>query len=145
MKIQKIIQESLNKNPLGMKEALEEELRSRVATILEAKMSDSAVLKAAKALASNGKNKKTQAFGQGLVDYYEKNGSFTPAQVSGLQNIMKNASFQMASEDLEEVTRTAIKRPVSYIGADGHTHTRLMPIKRVTHEPESGQEKIRSN
>ena len=38
MSIEKIIQESINKNPLGMKEALEEELRNRLALALEAKM-----------------------------------------------------------------------------------------------------------
>ena len=38
MSIEKIIQESINKNPLGMKEALEEELRGRLALALEAKM-----------------------------------------------------------------------------------------------------------
>lgn len=65
----------------------------------EAKMDDSEVLKAAKALASNGKDEKTKSFGKGLVDFYNKNKSFTPDQVSGLQNIMKNASFQMAKEE----------------------------------------------
>ena len=40
MSIEKIIQESINKNPLAMKEALEEELRSRLALALEAKMND---------------------------------------------------------------------------------------------------------
>lgn len=65
----------------------------------EAKMSDAEVLKAAKALAANGKDAKAKKFGQGLVDFYNKNDSFTPDQVAGLQNIMKNASFQMAKED----------------------------------------------
>ena len=65
----------------------------------EAKMDDSEVLSAAKRLAKNGKDEKTKKFGQGLVDFYEKNKSFTPDQVSGLQNIMKNASFQMAKDD----------------------------------------------
>lgn len=71
----------------------------------EAKMTDAEVLSAAKALAANGKDAKTKAFGKGLVDFYKKEGSFTPAQVGGLQNIMKNASFQMAKEsmDLSEV------------------------------------------
>jgi hypothetical protein len=67
----------------------------------EAKMTDAEVLSAAKALAANGKDPKTQAFGKGLVDFHKKNGSFTPAQVGGLQNIMKNASFQMAKEEVE--------------------------------------------
>ena len=40
MSIQKIIQESINGNPLEMKEALAEELRNRIALALEAKMSD---------------------------------------------------------------------------------------------------------
>ena len=65
----------------------------------EAKMEDSEVLKAAKALASNGKDEKTKSFGKGLVDFYEKNKSFTPDQVAGLQNIMKNAPFQLAKDE----------------------------------------------
>jgi len=40
MSIEKIIQESINKNPLSMKEALEEELRNRLALALEAKMKE---------------------------------------------------------------------------------------------------------
>lgn len=39
MSIKNILQESINKNPIDFKEALEEELRSRVALALEAKMS----------------------------------------------------------------------------------------------------------
>jgi hypothetical protein len=78
-----------------------ENLRNGV--IVEAKMKDSEVLSAAKALAKNGKDAKTKSFGQGLIDYYDENGSFTPAQVGGLQNIMKNASFQLAKEDTEVV------------------------------------------
>lgn len=70
--------------------------------INEAKMSDSEILSAAKALAKNGKDEKAKKFGQGLVDFYKKNKSFTPDQVSGLQNIMKNASFQLAKEDVNE-------------------------------------------
>ena len=65
---------------------------------LEAKMDDSEVLSAAKKLAKEGKDEKTRNFGQGLVDYYKENKSFTPDQVSGLQNIMKNASFQFAKD-----------------------------------------------
>lgn len=71
----------------------------RVEEILgEAKMKDSEVLSAAKKLAKNGKDDKAKKFGQGLVDFYEKEGSFTPDQVSGLQNIMKKASFQFAEK-----------------------------------------------
>ena len=40
MSVQKIIQESINMNPLEMKEAIAEELRARVALALEAKMKD---------------------------------------------------------------------------------------------------------
>lgn len=38
MSIKQIIKEAMEKNPLGLKEALEEELRSRVGLALEAKM-----------------------------------------------------------------------------------------------------------
>jgi hypothetical protein len=41
MSVQKIIQESLNRNPLEMKEALAEELRTRVAAALESKINES--------------------------------------------------------------------------------------------------------
>lgn len=40
MSVQKILEESINKNPLGMKEALEEELRNRIRLALEAMMKD---------------------------------------------------------------------------------------------------------
>jgi len=107
--VKKIIKEAMAQNPLGLKEAVAEELRARVALALEAKMeesvdleeakmTDAEVLSAAKTLAANGKDAKTKAFGKGLVDFYKKEGSFTPAQVGGLQNIMKNASFQMAKD-----------------------------------------------
>ena len=80
----------------------------------EAKMDNSEILKAAKSLASNGKDEKTKSFGKGLVDFYNKNGSFTPDQVSGLQNIMKNASFQMAKEGVMK----NIKRQLTARDAD---------------------------
>jgi hypothetical protein len=38
MSIKQIIQESINQNPVGLKEALEAELSSRIALALEAKM-----------------------------------------------------------------------------------------------------------
>lgn len=38
MSIRDIIQHSVNKNPLGMKESLEEEMRNRVAAAIQAKM-----------------------------------------------------------------------------------------------------------
>ena len=79
----------------------EDELVNESVDLEEAKMTDAEVLSAAKALAANGKDEKTKAFGKGLVDFYKKEGSFTPAQVGGLQNIMKNASFQMAKESVE--------------------------------------------
>lgn len=44
MTIQKIIQESINSNPLEMKEALAEELRSRIGFALETKMNEAVEL-----------------------------------------------------------------------------------------------------
>ena len=41
MSIKQIIQESINKNPVGLREALEEELRARVQLALEAKVAES--------------------------------------------------------------------------------------------------------
>lgn len=67
----------------------------------EKSLADADVLKSAKTLAANAKDDKTKSFGQGLVDHYEKNKSFTPDQVSGLMNIMKKAPFQLAKESVE--------------------------------------------
>ena len=64
----------------------------------EAKMTDAEVLSAAKRLYDNDKDEKAKSFGKGLIDFYEKNKSFTPNQVAGLQNIMKNVSFHSATE-----------------------------------------------
>ena len=41
MSIQKIIQEAVSKNPVGLKEVLEEELAKRVAEAIEAKLEES--------------------------------------------------------------------------------------------------------
>jgi hypothetical protein len=79
----------------------------------ESKMSDEDVLDAAKALAKNGKDAKTRNFGRGLVNFHKKEGSFTPAQVGGLQNIMKNASFQMAKESVELDESFSVFKPMS--------------------------------
>ena len=65
---------------------------------VEAKMTDQEVLSACKTLAKNG-DEKAKKFANGLIDFYKKNDSFTPDQVAGLQNIMKNASFQLAKKD----------------------------------------------
>jgi hypothetical protein len=83
-------------------------------------MDDSEVLEAAKALAKNGKDEKTKSFGQGLVDYYKENDSFTPNQVSGLQNIMKNASFQMAKEEFELNENKATKDQASFLVSNSY-------------------------
>jgi polyhydroxyalkanoate synthesis regulator phasin len=64
----------------------------------EAKMTDEEVKSVCKKLVQNG-DEKAKKFGQGLLDFYKKNDSFTPDQVAGLQNIMKKASFQLAKKD----------------------------------------------
>ncbi len=63
----------------------------------EAKMTDDEVKSVCKKLIKNG-DEKAKKFGQGLLDFHKENGSFTPDQVSGLQNIMKKASFQLAKK-----------------------------------------------
>ena len=65
--------------------------------IAEAKMTDEECLDAAKTLAKNGDDK-AKEFAKGLIDYYKENDSFHPNQIAGLQNIMKNASFQLANK-----------------------------------------------
>jgi capsule polysaccharide export protein KpsE/RkpR len=65
--------------------------------VSEAVMTDAECLEAAKTLVKNG-DEKAKEFAQGLIDYYKENDSFHPNQISGLQNIMKNASFQLAKK-----------------------------------------------
>lgn len=40
MSVKEIIQEAINENPIGVKEALSEELRKRIAAIFEEKLSE---------------------------------------------------------------------------------------------------------
>jgi len=68
--------------------------------LFEAKMSDSEITSALNALAKNGDDK-AKTFATGMLSYHKENGSYHPNQVAGLQNIMKNASFQMAKKDKE--------------------------------------------
>ena len=75
--------------------------------INEAKMTDDECLDAAKSILKNGDDK-AKEFAQGLIDYYKENESFHPNQIAGLQNIMKNASFQMAEDEINEGSVTAI-------------------------------------
>ena len=91
-------------------------------SLQEAKMSDAAALKALKALATNGKNEKTKSFANGVIKFYAKNKSFTPDQIAGLQNIMKNAGFQMAKEEFDtkgmmKINKLMEKRNLTKAGA----------------------------
>jgi hypothetical protein len=86
----------------------------------EAKMSDIDILRAARRLASVGKDDKTKEFGRGLLAFHTKHGSFTPAQVSGLQNIMKNAGFQFAKESV--VLSEAKKDKPAFGSSDGFSY-----------------------
>ena len=91
-------------------------------SLQEAKMSDAAALKALKALATNGKNEKTKSFANGVIKFYAKNKSFTPDQIAGLQNIMKNAGFQMAKEEIDtkgmvKINKLMEKRNLTKAGA----------------------------
>ena len=63
----------------------------------EAQMADDEAKKALETLLDNG-DEKAKEFAKGVLDYYEENGSFHPNQIAGLQNIMKNASFQLADK-----------------------------------------------
>ena len=72
-------------------------LKEILENINEAKMEDSEVVSACKTLAKNG-DEKASKFANGLLAYYKEKGSFHPDQVAGLQNIMKNASFQLAKK-----------------------------------------------
>lgn len=61
----------------------------------------------------------------------------------------RGAGMTMAAnkmkEDLDEVTKTAMKRPVTYTGADGHSHTKLEPVKKVQKKHPQAKIKYRRN
>jgi hypothetical protein len=68
------------------------------------------------------------------------------AYMEGDKRMMAKMDNEMYSEEaaLDEVTRTALKKTVSYIGPDGKSHSRNVPIKNVGRD-DYGQEKIRAN
>ena len=71
--------------------------RDYVSTISEAVMTDDEVMKVIERLIETG-DPKAKEFAKGLAQYYKEHQSFHPNQVAGLQNIMKNASFQLADK-----------------------------------------------
>ena len=66
--------------------------------ITEAKMTTDEILDTLHTLEKNGDDK-AKEFAKGILDYYKEHGDFHPNQVAGLENIMKNASFQFAKKE----------------------------------------------
>jgi hypothetical protein len=69
------------------------------------------------------------------------------AYMEGDRRMMSAMDYEdMYGEEtnLGEVTRSAIKKTVSYTGADGKSHTRNVPIRRVERD-DDGEEKIRES
>jgi hypothetical protein len=149
-----------------MKEALEEELLGRIRLALEAKMEEETELDEARIdfnriMKGVDKNKLKTAADIGEADY--KKGIYTPAGSKDLEKFIKdvdlktksaymaawtrsNTAQRMKKEEIEldEVTKTAMKRPVTYTGSDGHSHTKLMPVKKVS-KTATSQDKIQEN
>lgn len=53
-------------------------------------------------------------------------------------------AYRKAKAGLSEVTRSAIKKPVTYIDAEGKSRTRLVPLHKVDRD-DHGQEKIKES
>lgn len=53
-------------------------------------------------------------------------------------------AYRAAKASLSEVTRSAIKKPVTYIDAEGKSRTRLVPLHKVDYD-DHGQEKIKES
>jgi hypothetical protein len=69
------------------------------------------------------------------------------AYMEGDRRMMSAMDYEdMYGEEtnLGEVTRSAIKKTVSYTGADGKSHTRNVPIRKVERD-DDGEEKIRES
>jgi hypothetical protein len=72
-------------------------------------------------------------------------GSFSNSEIADEHDRRKRTdpNYHSVKPSLNEVTRSAIKKTVSYVGSDGKSHSRNVPIKSVKRD-EYGQDKIRS-
>lgn len=121
MPVSELLKAALEKSAVDFTNIFEEEMRSRIARLIEEKkeqmkemdddeeyeddddeeeleeanMSDEEVLKVANRLKNHAKNVETRSFAKGLITFHKKNGGFSPNQVSALQNIIKQAPWQM--------------------------------------------------
>jgi hypothetical protein len=73
-------------------------------------------------------------------------GSFSNAEIEDEHDRRKKTdpNYHRVKPSLSEVTRSAVKKAVTYTGSDGKSHTRNVPLKRVDRD-EHGQEKIRES
>jgi hypothetical protein len=128
MSIQRLIQESINRNPLEMKEALEEELRSRISEALDAKMekveldeaaSFESVLKAHE-YSGSGKNytgiggTKVTHYGDHVVSYNEADGRKvhkTPSSLNKHLNLLHDHEISLKSMKEEVELGEAAEKP----------------------------------
>lgn len=73
-------------------------------------------------------------------------GSFSNSEIEDEHDRRKKTdpNYHKVKPSLSEVTRSAIKRPVSYVDSQGKSRTRLVPIRKVDRD-EHGQEKIKES
>jgi hypothetical protein len=73
-------------------------------------------------------------------------GSFSNAEIEDEHDRRKKTdpNYHGVKPSLSEVTRSAIKKTVTYVGADGKSYSRNVPIKKVNRD-EYGQDKIRTD
>lgn len=106
--------------------------------IAEAKMDNEEVVSVCNKLLSNSDDEKVKKFAQGLLDFYKENDSFTPDQVAGLQNIMKNASFNLAESDLKKEYQDYFQGLLNKYNVDSPAEMDEETMKKFFDEVHSG-------
>ena len=107
--VNNIIKEAIDRDPVSLKETVDKELKSRLREKIEEKkkeyyddetleennIDDDVIYGAAEKLANEAKEDEVKDFAQGLIDYYDENGHFTPAQVRHLTTSLKAHGIEL--------------------------------------------------
>ena len=116
MSVQKIIQESINENPLEMKEALAEELRNRVAEAISAKMEEAEQIDEI-SKSTLGSYIKKAADNKAVNDRYAgRTGDRESYAISDKRDQgIKRAVDKLTKEEVEDLDEVSRKTLASYV------------------------------
>ena len=123
MSIKQIIQESVNRNPLGLKEALEAEMQARVRLALEAKMSEED---------DEDEDEDDEDMDESfdLSDY----------TVEELEDFIESAEFDQLDEISKKTLRSYVKKNMD---SGAEPPTRLTPLRDVERRKAEYQKRLK--